>query len=165
MLAHEFADRILGWTPHGAAENYLAKIPVKMHPYIDPKAPRRIVEEPIRSNGQNALRARRFVLYYGHSPIQEVKVAPYGWWWWTLASSSPLYPVTDLDWAVDHWDTDQEEAIDRLNAVIRNYPNSDASRWASQLLETLTEQGSGGAPRWRAEFWRLREQDANRDRQ
>ena len=167
VLTHEFTHRIYGWSAQGAAENYLAKFRSENHPFVAPHAPRRIVEVNVPRPGEDPTQlgsSRRFVLYYGDAAIQDVRVVPYGWFWWTFASSGPAYPVNDMDWAVDHWETDQEEATERLNAVIRSYPNSDASRWASESLKQLREKGSSGAPRWRSEMMRrLREHAAKRD--
>jgi hypothetical protein len=165
MWAQEFGSRIYGWSARGAAENYLAKLRVENHPFIDPNAPRRIAEEKVPQADPHSSKVnRRFVLYYGNAPIQYVHVAPHGWFWWTLAGSGPAYPFSDMDWAVAHWDTDREEATERLNAVIRNYPNSEASRSTSATLKTLREHGSGGAPSWKAEMLRRLQEETRKRR-
>jgi hypothetical protein len=107
IWTQEFASRIDGWSARGAAENYFAKVRVENHPFIDPNAPRRIVEESVPQPDDRSPKVnRRFVLYYGNSAIQYVHVAPHGWFWWTHSSSGPAYPFFDMDWAVAHWDTD-----------------------------------------------------------
>jgi hypothetical protein len=167
VQTHEFTHNIYGWTARSAAENYLAKFRGENHPFTAPDAPRRIVEENIPRPGEDPTqlgRSRRFVLYYGDGPIQDVRVVPYGWFWWTFGSSVPTVPVTDMDWAVAHWETDQEEAAERLNAVIRKYPNSDASRWASATLKKLREQGSSGVRGWKSEMMRRLQEEASKRR-
>ena len=137
MLTYEYASRIEGWTAQGAAENYLAKFRGENHPFVAPGAPRRIVEENIPFTGPFPKPVRRFVLYYGNGPIQEVKVAPYGWFWWTLASSGPAYPFFEMDSAVTNWEADPEKSSEQLNEIINIYPDTEASRWASKTLESL----------------------------
>lgn len=157
IQTHEFTHKIYGWTARSAAENYLAQFRGGNHPFVASNAPRRVVEENIPRPGEDPTdlgRSRRFVLYYGDGPVQDVRVVPYGWFWWTFGSSVSAIPVGDMDWAVDHWETDQEEAAERLNGVIRKYPDSDASRWASATLKTLREQGSSGVGGWKSEMMR-----------
>lgn len=168
VLTHEFTHGIYGWSAQGAAESYLAKFHGENHPFVAPNAPRRIVEVNVSRPGEDSIelgRTRRFVLYYGDAPIKDVRMAPYGWFWWTFASSMPVVPVSDMDWAVAHWETDQEEATDRLNAVIRHYPNSAASRWASATLKKLRESGSKGAPSWKSEMMRRLQEKARKRRE
>jgi len=162
MLAQAFTSRIYGWTARGAAESYLAKILVANHMAVAADGTRRIVEVDMPIWEQNPRPVKRFILYYGDSPIQEVRVAPHGWWWWTFAGSGPAY-VTEEYWAIDHWETDREEATKQLNEIIRKYPNSEASQRASRTLEWLREEGSE-LRRWREELRRLHEQ-ADRRRQ
>jgi hypothetical protein len=165
VLTHEFAHRIYGWSAHAAAENYLSKFHGENHPFTSPDAPRRIVEVNPARPGEDPTqsgRSKRFVLYYGDAAIQDVRVVPYRWFWWTFASSVPQVPVTDMDWAVAHWETDQEEATKRLNEVIRNYPDSDASRWATKTLKKLREEGD--APGWKAEMMQRLQEEARRRR-
>jgi hypothetical protein len=109
-------------------------------------------------------RSRRFAVYFGDGPIQDVTVVPYGWFWWAVGSSQPMIPHTDMDWAVVNWKTDQVEATERLNVVIQNYPNSDAARWASETLRRLREPGSRGAPGWTSEMVRRLQAEARKRR-
>jgi hypothetical protein len=164
VLTHEFTHRIYGWTARGAAENYLAKTRVdERHPFVSPGAARRIVEEsaPI-DDPQKPI--KRFVLYYGNSPIRYVHVAPYGWFWWTLSASGPTDPFFDVDSAVRHWESDPGEATERLNALIEKYPNSGTSRWAEKTLENLKQHGSKGTPRLQSEMLKRLQEEAKRRR-
>ena len=165
MAGFDFVSRIEGWSAQDAAENYLAKFRDDNNPFIDPNAARRVIEDIPLDSEHGPARVRRFVLYYGDSPIREVNVASYGWWWWTLASSRPAIPF-DLDRAVDHWETDPEEATEGLQEVITTYPNSDAAQWASDTLEGLRKNGRSDTPTWQSEMMRrLRENAKNRRRQ
>jgi hypothetical protein len=161
IVMTEIASRIDGWSARAAAENYLAKFRPEDHPFCQPNAEKRIVEENVPLSEPYPKPVRRFVLYCGAAPIRHVDVAPYGWWW-TFARSGPAYQVNDLDWAVEHWDTDREGATEKLQAIIRNYPHSEASRWAAETLQTLQKQGSEGVPTWRAEMIKKLRDEGNR---
>lgn len=159
----DFTNRILGWTASGAAESYLAKFHYDDSPYVAPGATRRVDEEAVPVMDGARPGVRRFVLYFDDAPLQEVVVAPYGWCWWTLASSRPRTPITRLDRAIENWETERAEATELLEGVVRDYPNSEASRWASDTLDRLHKHGSDGTPRWQpAMMRRLREQAIRR---
>jgi hypothetical protein len=169
MSAQEFASRIYGWSARGAAENYLARVRGENQPFIDPSAPRRVVEVDMPIWVQNPLWVqnprplRRFVLCFGNTPTLEVRVAPYGWWWWTMAGSGP-YPLIDLDWAAEHWNTHREEATERLNAIITNYPNTEAAEWASATLTSLREKRGPVASPWMSKRLKILQEELSRRR-
>jgi hypothetical protein len=140
-----FASRIDGRSARGAAENWFSKFRAEDHPFIDPATPRQISEEDIPDTEPWADYVKRFVLRYGTARLAQVEVAPHGGWWWKIVGSSLIFPSDDIECAKDHWNSDRDEATDRLMEVIRDYPNTKASKRAEDMLRRLRASNSEAA--------------------
>jgi hypothetical protein len=145
-LASKFASRISGWSARGAAENCLAGLPHGAEQFIDPNSAPRILEAGLPAEFQHAAgKSRRFVLYYGPTPIREAYFSAYGRWWWTATSSRSLFPSANVYQKAEKlWNKDSSGATALLEAIIRDYPNSEASRRAEALLDDLRSRPNEG---------------------
>jgi hypothetical protein len=106
--------------------------------FIDPASSPRLVEEKMPDDYRGSPQSRRFVLYYGQARVWYVHVTPHGPWWWKLSASQTLVPsARAFDMAKRYWDSNHAEQKAELESIIRDYPNSEASRRAQSLLEEL----------------------------
>jgi hypothetical protein len=138
QLTYEFIRGIDGWTAYGAAQNFFADSVSPDNPFIDPSATPRVVEEDLSAEYPGWAKGGWFVLYYGPARIQYVHVVRHGPCWWTVTGSGSLLPNWSIfGMAEKYWDSQREKQTVKLEAIISDYPNSEASRKAKAVLEEL----------------------------
>lgn len=139
--AHEFTSQILGWSAHGAAENYALQSNPSDDPIGIPSSELRVVEEEIPRQEQIPSSVRRFIAYRGTQRLQTIHVAPYGWWWWKLSASRSFSYSDVFDWSDEYAKSHREEAIPELKKLIEDYPDHPSLQKAQQKLQQLQSYG------------------------
>ena len=133
IRTYDFVLGIDGRTAQGAAQNILS------HFALD--EPVRLLEmTPAQAVDVDMSRSKAYWIMGASEPRGRLIVKRYYHFWWTYAGSMSLRPshqqlqlakaVLDAPW-------ERDRAIELLNGVVSDYPDTAAAAEASQLLESL----------------------------